>query len=366
MTGPITIIRDCPIRTSPRVLQLAGMFDVPIDAKLTTRTVIDMPIGDRPWSVGMIVGPSGSGKTTVARHLWPDHLAGEQVWDSDAALVDGFPASLGVREVVGLLTAVGLGSPPAWMRPFRTLSNGEAFRATIARALAESPGLVVVDEFTSVVDRQVARVASHAIQKTVRRGSGRFVAVSCHYDIEAWLQPDWIYDLGSREFRWRLVQPHPPITLDVFPVHHSLWSLFAHHHYLSADINPSARCYAGWIGPHVVAFTAYLHFAHPKTRNIKMGHRLVVLPDYQGLGIGGRLDDWLGQHLWEQGFRYRNVIAHPALINYYTMSPRWTEHKVDSTLYAAQTRTAAGRLLAKQTNPRIIGLRSFEYRAPKG
>ncbi|MEV1247900.1 hypothetical protein [Nonomuraea sp. NPDC049750] len=66
---------------------------------------------------------------------------------------------MSIKDIVALLGAVGLSSPPAWLRPYRTLSNGEAFRASIARALAESGDLVVIDEFTSVVDRQVAKVA---------------------------------------------------------------------------------------------------------------------------------------------------------------------------------------------------------------
>ena len=40
-----------------------------------------------------------------------------------------------------------------------------------------------MDEFTSVVDRQVAQIGAHAIQKYVRKHGRQFVAVSCHYDI---------------------------------------------------------------------------------------------------------------------------------------------------------------------------------------
>lgn len=149
------------------------------------------------------VGPSWSGKSSIARHLWPDELVGERRWSPDGALLDDFPPGMGIEEVVGLLTAVGLGSPPAWIRPYRTLSGGEAFRASMALALAEASGdLVVVDEFTSVVDRQVARVASHATQKTVRRSGRRLIAVTCHYDVTDWLQPDWVYDVVVGEFSW--------------------------------------------------------------------------------------------------------------------------------------------------------------------
>jgi GNAT superfamily N-acetyltransferase len=359
------IVHECQIERTPRVLQMAGMFDLPLEEK--TRTEIDatLPIEDRPWTVGLIVGPSGSGKSSIARHLWPSQIVTEQQWSPAGALLDDFPPSLGVRDVVGLLTAVGLGSPPAWVRPYRTLSNGEAFRASMARAIAEAgDDLVVVDEFTSVVDRQVAMVASHAVQKTVRRSGRQLVAVTCHYDVTDWLQPDWVYDAAADLFSWRSVQPHPQLQLDVYPVDRTPWSMFRRHHYLSGDLHKAATCFGGWIGDQLVAFAAIRHFPHAKTRNIKMGHRLVVLPDYQGLGIGGRLDDWIGQHLWDRNLRYRNVVAHPAMIAYYSRSPRWTETGRTSSLQTAKTATPHLAALALST--RRLGVRSFEYRAPRG
>ena len=56
------------------------------------------------------------------------------------------------------------------------------------------------DEFTSVVDRVVAKTASFAIQKAVRKMDKQFIAVSCHKDVTEWLQPDWVYDTDSNEF----------------------------------------------------------------------------------------------------------------------------------------------------------------------
>jgi GNAT superfamily N-acetyltransferase len=357
------IVHVTPVAKTARVMQMASLFDLPLEDKTTLRIDASLPIEDKPWSVGLIVGPSGCGKTSIARKLFPGAIVGEQKW-SEGALIDDFPADLPVRDVVGLLTAVGLGSPPAWIRPWSTLSNGEAFRASIARALADSQGLVVVDEFTSVVDRQVAKVASHTVQKTVRRTGRQFIAVSCHYDIAEWLQPDWTYDVAAAEFRWGSVQPRPQLQLRVHEVDRAAWSMFARHHYLSGELSTSAKCFGGWIGDVLVAFTSYRHFPHAYTRNIKLGHRLVVLPDYQGLGIGGRMDDWLGQHLYERGYRYRNVVAHPAMIRYYSASPRWQDTTAGKRRLITTTKDAGLRRM--QLDPRRLSTRSFEYRPPRG
>lgn len=346
-------------------MQMAGLFDVPLEEKAVTSTWDhDLPVEDRPWNIGLITGPSGAGKSLLAKQLWPGQQ--EPGWSRTKALLDGFPKTLGIHEVTGLLTSVGLGSPPAWMRPYWTLSTGEAFRATIARSLAETSGLVVIDEFTSVVDRQVAKVASHTVQKAVRKAGRQLVAVTCHYDVEDWLQPDWTYDVATGLFTWRAVQPHPPVSLEIYRCDRRLWRMFARHHYLSADLHTAAVCFAAYVAGRPVAFSSYLHFPHQYVKNVKMGHRLVVLPDWQGLGIAGRLDDWLGQYLWDQKWRYHNTVAHPAMIAYYSRSPRWREiGKGASARKKLHTSTTFGGMAGRQLDPRTLGLRSFEYAAPR-
>lgn len=352
------------IRRTARVMQTAGMMDVQLDGRLESSWSVNVPIEDREWSVGLVVGPSGSGKSSLARHLWPGHLTAGLKWAEDAAIIDEFPAGMSIRDVTKLLTAVGLGSVPAWLRPHHTLSTGEAFRAETARALAETDGLVVVDEFTSVVDRQVAKIASHSVQKAVRRAGRQFIAVTCHYDVVDWLQPDWVIDMAGGTFTWRSVQPHPPIRLQLHPVDRSAWRVFSRHHYLTASLHTGAKCFGAFVEGECVAFTSYRHFPHAKTRNIKMAHRTVVMPDWQGLGISGRMADTIGQYLWERGWRYHRSIAHPAVIAYCARSPRWRE--VGSRPRQIVTTSTNKALRRTALSPRFLGQRSFEYVPPAG
>lgn len=106
--------------------------------------------------------------------------------------------------------------------------------------------------------------------------------------------------------------------------------MFKDHHYLSGDINKAARCYVGVWNDEVVAFCASLTLPNGNMKNAWRGHRTVILPDFQGMGIGVRFSDAIGQIHLEQGLRYFSRTAHPRMIYYREHSPLWkptSKHK---------------------------------------
>lgn len=362
-----TVRIDAQVPKTPRVLQVAGMMDVPVDEKLSRQWEVELPLEGRDWNVGMIGGASGSGKTTLARYFWPESFTSSE-W-TDAPLVDNFPPGMPMREIQQALMAAGLGSVPSWLLPYRVLSGGEQFRADVARLLAEPPTskVAVIDEYTSTVDRHVAQVASHALQKAIRREGRQVVAVSCHDDLIDWLQPDWVLDAVTGEFAWRSVHRHPPVQLEVSACSRGLWPLFRDHHYLSGRLHTTSKCFAGYVDGRPVVFAADIYFPHPKVKDIMMGHRIVVLPDWQGLGIAGKFTDWQGAYWHERGFRYRAGGAHPALVSYQARSPRWRMvSRPPKTLGTGKAyRPVRGGLAAHNLETRRLGVYMFEYVPPE-
>ena len=311
----------CAVHDSFRVRQVAGMFDVPVEERCEEEYAVELPGLEEAWQIGAIVGPSGSGKSTVARAAFGTALRGGGGWSAERAVVDGF-GEASIREITAVLTAVGFSSPPAWIKPYGALSNGEQFRCDLARALLTGGELVAFDEFTSVVDRTVAKIGSAAVAKAVRRGrvAKRFVAVTCHYDVLEWLEPDWVLDMATQELaRGRLRRPG--IRLEVFRCHQGAWRLFAKHHYLSGTLSRAARCYLAVALGQPAAFCAVLNsIGHRGVRRIS---RVVVLPDFQGVGIGGRLCAVVAEENRRERMRTTITTGHPGMIAHVKRSPRW-------------------------------------------
>ncbi len=356
----VDAVASCAIPDSFRVRQVAGLFDVPPAARSERRFRVEVPGLDEDWTIGAIVGPSGSGKSTIARAAFGPAVCDGRPWPDDRAVIDAF-GDVPTRELVRILSAVGLASPPAWVRPYRTLSNGERFRCDLARALSTTAELAVVDEFTSVVDRTVGRIGSAAVAKAVRGGrvgARRFVAVSCHYDILPWLAADWVVDMAGGELaRGRLQRP--PLRLALDRCTGDAWRLFERHHYLSGTLHPSAQCYlATWDGE-PVAFAAVLPLMG--RRGFRRISRLVVLPDYQGVGIGGAVLDAVAALYARRGLRVTVTTGHPALLHVLARSRRWRFRKLART--GRKGHAAIGHK-AITSRGRAVG--SFEYTAGSG
>ncbi len=154
---------------------------------------------DFDWQIGVIVGRSGSGKTSIAKHLFQKAYIKAFEYKNECVL-DDFPEDLETSEITRMLCSVGFASPPDWLKSYDCLSQGEKMRVDIARGLCIDQPLIVFDEFTSVVDREIAKVSAYAISKAVRRSKKKFIAVTCHYDVVDWLDPDWVFCTDTMEF----------------------------------------------------------------------------------------------------------------------------------------------------------------------
>lgn len=177
-----------------RCKALYGQYD------LENKEHVQSFVGDHKlpekWNIGLIVGNSGTGKTSIAKQCFGEFT--KNVWD-DKPIIDNFNSALSLDQITFCLGSVGFNSVPYWLKPYSVLSNGEKQRVDIARMLAEHE-FSIFDEFSSLVDRDVAKSMAHSVQKAVKKLDKKMVLISCHKDIKEWLQPDWVYDTDEKCF----------------------------------------------------------------------------------------------------------------------------------------------------------------------
>ena len=313
-----------PISRSTRARQLEAIFDVPPAEQCTLRFAGAMPLDERPWNVGLIVGPSGCGKSSILQNVFGGQMPLH--WGA-SSVIDDFDKALDMQMISAACMAVGFNTIPAWLRPYGVLSNGEKFRVELARRMIESAPPIVVDEFTSVVDRQIAQIGSNAVQKYVRKNNAQFIAASCHFDIIEWLQPDWVFEPATMQFQWRSLRPRPAIECVIRRTSFDAWRYFAPYHYLTAELNKAARCYALFVDGRIAAFAGMLKRPHPHAHDIWGCSRLVTLPDWQGLGLAFVIIDAIGSLHKALGERVHTYPAHPPLVRAFGRSKKWAMQK---------------------------------------
>lgn len=186
------IVKTCDPSNSFRVQKVKADFDVQ-ESHANEHFVGEIKTPSE-WNIGVIVGGSGTGKSTIAKECFSEYYIRGFDYNGKS-VIDDMPQK-SIEEITRAFYAVGFGSVPSWLKPYNVLSEGEKMRCDIARAILERD-FIVFDEFTSVVDRTVAQTACIAVSKAIRRENKKFIAVSCHYDILEWLQPDWVFDTNT-------------------------------------------------------------------------------------------------------------------------------------------------------------------------
>jgi len=189
-------VKSTDVKNTFRVKSIKGTFDIDKD-KVSHVFKGNLDIEDKEWNIGVIVGSSGTGKTSIAKQCFGEFDIHKY---SSGAIIDDMPKTSSVNDIAKMFNSVGFGSPVSWLKPYNVLSNGEKMRVDLARSLMSEKEIILFDEYTSVVDRDVAKIGSYATQKAIRKKGKKFIAVSCHFDIVEWLEPDWIYNTDEERF----------------------------------------------------------------------------------------------------------------------------------------------------------------------
>ena len=314
---------------SYRAARVKSLFNAENGCNFDFEMNVDLS-GD--WNIGVVVGPSGSGKSSIGKVIFGEDLIHDytQNWNDNKPIIDEIAPDGDFNEVTGALANVGLGDVPAWLRPFKVLSNGEQFRAGLARVICEKPEKIVIDEFTSVIDRQIAKIGSQAFQKAWRKTNpkGKVVLLTPHYDILDWVQPDWVLDTRTKTFERGCPRQRPKIELKIWKVNSSYWKFYKHHYYLDLAMPIAAEYYIGTVNGELACHLAVSPMFQAKGYRAT---RLVTMPEWQGAGVGFKFLNYIAQyHLEGNGRCNKKFVtffhtSHPQLCNALRKNKRWIQ-----------------------------------------
>lgn len=345
---------------SARLLEIGLRFGVPLSVA-SRQIIADLPLEIRPGSITLVTGPSGAGKSlllsAIARHYVTSRWVHNIQFPCDVAVIDAVAPTRPVNEALGILTACGLGEPMLWIRRFDQLSDGEQFRARLARAISlqrrrrvdvsdafdageHLPHVLLCDEFGAILHRRLAKSLAFNLRKLVTRERLALVVATSQTDLESDLHADTIVRLGGATPQVE----HP--RRERLPEHISFarqlriqrgtladYAAFASMHYRQRGqvgfVDKVFVCREGLDGPPL----GVVVYAHPalelKLRNrvtqgqfsrraerlnreVRLLKRLVIHPDVRGCGIG----HWLVRRtLPLAGTRFVECLAAMGAVN---------------------------------------------------
>lgn len=359
------VMLESSISKSYRCKRAADSLDIDVEKKSIHQLSVQADI-ENPYNIGLIIGASGSGKTTLARQIFGDDCF-KIVLNDTKPIIDQFPVSYDYETCAKILSGVGLTQVPCWIRPVYTLSNGQKARAEAALLMCKN-GLSVIDEWTSVVDRTVAKVMSHCIQKHARAEQKRIVLLSCHYDVVDWLNPDWIIDCNKQEYidrrlLWREHQRTERLQFELRETDKNTWRYFSRYHYLSEKLpGGHVKFFGLFHGQDQIGFICYANYVpHRKSqRNQKMimhANRIVIHPDYAGIGLGIEMTNESAKYLskWYKIMcKFSSVPIYKSMIK----SPSW---KIINVKRQIGSMNVGGNMLRRSGFRENIKTYSFEF-----
>ena len=313
-----------------RCTKAANALDIDVGKKLTHELKVSADI-TTPFSIGLIVGASGSGKSTLARQIYGSGFETPKL-DLSKPVIDQFPADWSYDQCAQALSGMGLTAVPCWIRPAGTLSNGQRARAEAALQLSSQSTVakpVVIDEWTSVVDRTVAKAMSTSLSKHARRTGNPVVLLSCHYDIIEWLNPDWIIDCNTQSFQDRRAlrcERKEKLKFEIRPCGRDSWRAFSRYHYLSERLPGGlTEVFGLYHGADQIGFQCFANYTPIRGGQAVIMHsnRTVIHPDYVGFGLGIKLIDATSAYMAGRGFDVRAKFSSVPVFKAFRNNPNW-------------------------------------------
>jgi len=176
------------VEKTDRVIDIAESFGIGLadgEFVIFDKYPFSVTQGDRIY----ITGQSGSGKSTLLRELSRQlREAGKTVadfentkLDPDLPLIDQLGRN--TTEANGLLVRAGITDAYLFVRKPGELSDGQRYRAYLAKILETKADVWVADEFGAVLDRPTAKAVAYNIARASMKENATLIVATTHTDL---------------------------------------------------------------------------------------------------------------------------------------------------------------------------------------
>ena len=182
-----------PTTLTQRTKEVAEAFGLGTDQSRQFTLYDNISIHIKPTDIVLITGDSGSGKSALLKAIKAD-LGAEAQDTKDLQIPPNQPIieTLGTNttEAIKALSQVGLNDAFLFLRPYQQLSDGQKHRYQTALLAATQKPFWILDEFTSTLDRDTAKILSFNLQRLARKNGKAVIAATTHKDLQKDFAPN--------------------------------------------------------------------------------------------------------------------------------------------------------------------------------
>jgi ABC-type lipoprotein export system ATPase subunit len=316
---------------TPRTRAVAEAFGLGTDQAQRFTLYDNLNLRVRPTDIVLITG--GSGKSALLKAI--KHDLGTAAQDlrinANTPIID--VTGKNTTEALELLSRVGLNDAFLFLRAYSELSDGQKHRYHIAR-LAETPKQWwLLDEFTSTLDRDTAKIVAYNLQKLARQRGKAVIAATTHTDLLKDLAPD--VHVHKRYGKELAINYYPnakacgcSLTRQMRVEQGTLqdYKALSQFHYRAGRCPPPRKIFVlkrrdEACGVVVYGFPSPMCFGRSKVwkgslqrlqREVSVISRVVVHPKYRSIGLGAKL---VGETLARAGTACVEAVAVMARYN---------------------------------------------------